>query len=115
MPHAKIMEDNKHNSSFETRKKDWRSKSYRPISLLCVPFKLLERIILSRINPFVEAHLPETQASFRSGRSTSNQVLHLTSFIEDGFQMRKKTAAVLIDLTSAYDTIWYQGLRLKLL
>jgi len=37
------------------------AKSYHPISLLCVPFKLLERIILARMIPFVEAHLPETQ------------------------------------------------------
>ena len=27
-------------------------KSYRPISLLCVPFKILERVILSRITPY---------------------------------------------------------------
>ena len=29
-------------------------KSYRPISLLCMLFKLMERIILSRINDIVE-------------------------------------------------------------
>jgi len=52
------------------------AKSYRPIFLLCVPFKLLERIILSRISLFVEARLSKTQAGSRSGRLTSDQVLH---------------------------------------
>jgi len=56
-----------------------KANSYRLITFLCVPFKLLERIILSWINPFVEVHLPETRAGFRSSRSTSNQVLCLTS------------------------------------
>ena len=33
-------------------------KSYRPISLLCVPFKILERLIHSRIDPVVVPQLP---------------------------------------------------------
>jgi len=88
-------------------------KSYRPISLPCVPFKILERVILSLITPYVEKCLPDFQAGFHAGRSTIDQVLQLCSTIEDGFQ--QKTAAALVDLTAAYDTVWHQGLRLKLL
>jgi len=90
-------------------------KSYRPISLLCDPFKILERVILSRITPYVEKCLPDFQAGFRAGRSTIDQVLQLCSIIEDGFQLKQKTAVALVDLTAAYDTVWHQGLRLKLL
>ena len=43
-------------------------KSYRPISLLCVPFKILERLIHSRINPVVDPQLPREQAGLRRGR-----------------------------------------------
>jgi len=32
-----------------------------------------------------------------------------------GFQLKQKTAVALVDLTAAYDTVWHQGLRLKLL
>jgi len=90
-------------------------KSYRPISLLCVQLKILERVVLSRIAPYVEKCLPDFQAGFRAGRSTIDQVLQLCSIIEDGFQLKQKTAVALVDLTAAYDTVWHQGLQLKLL
>ena len=45
-------------------------KSYRPISLLCVPYKILERLIYSRIEPIVDLLFPREQAGFRQGRST---------------------------------------------
>ena len=32
-------------------------KNYRPISLLCVPFKLLERLLLARLEPIIDPHL----------------------------------------------------------
>ena len=73
----------------KTRKKHQWSKKlyYGPISLLCVPFKVLERIILLRIKPYTESCLPESQARFRLGRSTVvDQVLNLTSSIESNFQ-----------------------------
>ena len=88
--------------------------SYRPISLLCCMFKLLERIILNRITPLIDQHIPLSQAGFRPNRSTTEQTLALTSFIETGFDKRQKTGVVLIDLSAAYDTVWTGGLMLKL-
>ena len=49
-----------------------------------------------------------------SGRSTCDQVLALSTFIENGFQLKQKTGAVFLDLTAAYDTVWHLGLLLKL-
>ena len=49
-------------------------KSYIPNSLLCVPFKILERLIHSRIDPVVDPQLAREQAGFRRGRSTVDQV-----------------------------------------
>ena len=43
--------------------------SYRPISLLCILYKLYERLILVRITPTVEEHLTPDQAGVRAGRS----------------------------------------------
>jgi len=87
--------------------------NYRPISLLSVCYKLLERTILQRILPEVEALLSEDQAGFRSGRSTCVQVASLTTYIENGFAQNKKTSDVFLDLTAAYDTIWHIGLLSK--
>lgn len=58
---------------------------YRPISLLCVPFKLLERLILNRIQDRIDTILPKTQAGFRQNRGCAEQVLALTTHIEKGF------------------------------
>ena len=37
-------------------------KKYRPISLLCVPNKILERFIHTRVEPIIDPHLPREQA-----------------------------------------------------
>ncbi len=81
-------------------------KSYRPISLLCTPFKLLERLILQRIDPIVDPKLPKTQAGFRREKSTVDQVGLLTGRIEKAFQRQEKTGLILVDLTATYDTVW---------
>ena len=88
--------------------------SYRPISLLCCCYKLLERLLLTRLAPIFESVIPPEQAGFRKKRNTCDQVLALTSYIESGFQKKLKTGAVLIDLSAAYDTVWQAGLMMKL-
>ena len=90
-------------------------QSYRSISLLCFSYKLMERMILSRINPIVYPLLPDEQAGFRSGKSTCDQVAKLTQDIEHAFQNKQVCGAVFLDLTSAYDTVWHKNLHLKLL
>ena len=91
------------------------AKNYHPISLLYVPLKLLERLLLTRLKPMVDPQLPPQQAGFRHGRSTTDQVTLLTNNIEAGFEAWKKVGVVLVDLTAAYDTVWLWGLHLKLL
>lgn len=85
-------------------KEDDKPENYRPIALLSVTLKLLERILFNRISPEIDKCLPSDQAGFGEGRSCSEQVLALTNHIEEGFQRNLKTGAVLIDLTAAYDT-----------
>ena len=89
-------------------------KNYRPISLLCVPFKLLERLLLVRLKPIMDPQLPNEQAGFRRGKSTVHQIVNLTDDIEEAFEKGHKAGVILVDLTDAYDTVWHQGLTLKL-
>ena len=90
-------------------------KSYRPISLLCVTYKILERLIYARVEPLIDSLLPKEQAGFRRGKSTRDQVLLLTQNIEDSFEAKKKNGVVFVDLTAAYNTVWHRGLTCKLL
>ena len=62
--------------------------SYRPISLLSVCFKLLERLIYNHLLPVVDPQLPRGQAGFLPGRSTVEQVVKLTEDIDTAFENR---------------------------
>ena len=62
-------------------------KGYRPISLLCVPYKVMERLLYARLDPVIDPQLPKEQAGFRRGKSTTDQVTLLTQDIEDTFQV----------------------------
>ncbi|KAI5739816.1 hypothetical protein M8J77_023748 [Diaphorina citri] len=88
-------------------------KSYRPISLLCHFFKILERMILNRISPSVDEELIKEQAGFRPGKSCCGQILNLTQHIENGFENKEITGVALVDLSAAYDTINHKTLIQK--
>ena len=90
------------------------SKSYRSISLLCVPYKILESLIHARIESIVDPLFSKEQAGFRRGRSTVDRTVLLTQNIEDSFEAKKKTGAVFVNQT-AYDTVWHRGLTCELL
>ena len=83
-------------------------KSYRPISLLCHTYKLLERMILNRLNPITEHTIIKEQVEFRAGKSCTSQMLNLTQYMEDGYEKS------LVDLSAAYDTVNHRVILTKL-
>ncbi|KAI5725988.1 hypothetical protein M8J77_022473 [Diaphorina citri] len=87
--------------------------SYRPISLTSHMAKLMERLISSRLNWFLESKnlITQWQAGFRKYRSTNEQVIRLSQEIKDGINRKETTVAVFVDFQGAYDTVW----RCKLL
>ena len=85
-------------------------KSYRPISLHCILYKILERLIYARVEPLINPLLTKEQAGFRRGKSTVDQVVPLTQNTEDSFEAKNKAGAIFVDLTTAYDTVWHRGL-----
>lgn len=96
-------------------KPDDKVESYRPIALLSVCYKLLERLLYNRISNDLMDRVPDYQAGFKPNRSCTDQVLALTTFIEKGYQQCLKTSVAFVDLTAAYDTVWRQGMIYKLL
>ena len=71
------------------------ASSYRPISILSMCYKLLERIILHRISPTVDEILNIEQAGFRTGRSTHDHVLPipLTSKMAINEEIKKELSS----------------------
>ena len=74
-------------------------KSYKPISLLCVSYKILVRLIYARVEPLIDPLLPKEQAGFRRGKSIVDPVILLTQNIENSFEA-KKARAILVNLTA---------------
>ena len=74
-----------------------------------------KELLLVRLEPIIDPQLPNEQAGFRRGRSTVHQIVNLTDDIEEAFEKGHKAGVILVDLTAAYDTVWHQGLTLKLL
>ena len=89
-------------------------KSYWSISLFCVSWKILDRLIYACVEPLINPLLPKKQAGFQDRKSTIDQIVLLTQNIEDSFEA-KKASAIFVDLTAAGDTVWHCGLTCKLM
>ena len=90
--------------------------SYRPISLTSVLYKLMERIVLSRLEAYEEGKrlLDEEQQGFRRFHCTAYAVLKLVQPICEGFGNKESTLACFSDLEKAYNSMWREGLMTKL-
>ena len=90
--------------------------SYRPISLTSCIVKVLERIIKTRLKWLIESEklFASEQAGFQQHHCIEDQTTYLAQEIEDGFQHKMQTLAVWIDLQKVFDTVWTDGLLLKL-
>lgn len=90
--------------------------NYRPISLLSSLSKLFERIINHRLQEEISLLkiIPNIQYGFRGGHSTVHQLARVAEYIEEGFEAKKFTAAVSLDVARAFDTVWIEGLKYKL-
>lgn len=76
------------------------ASEFRPVSLLSVTYKILERLALERIQPAMDKIVPIKQAGFRENRSCTEQVMALTTFIETGYQKELKTSVKFVDLSA---------------
>lgn len=92
------------------------AKSYRPISLLPIPSKLLERIMLSRIMHIIgeENVIPGYQFGFRAKHGTIDQIHRLAEKITQVFEDKEYCTAVFLDISQAFDRVWHDGLLYKI-
>ena len=93
-------------------------KNYRPISLLPICGKLLEKIIFNKLYCYLIDNklLTDNQSGFRPGDSTTNQLLYLVDEIHNAFDDPKsdEVRAVFLDISKAFDKVWHEGLLHKL-
>ena len=92
-----------------------QTTNYRPISLLITISKILEKIMYSRVYDFLnENQIYKSQYGFQKYHSCENAVTELVSSIIKGWETRKSTLAVYLDLSKAFDTLEHSVLFQKL-
>ena len=89
------------------KRKNIVPKNYRPVSLLPILSKIIERIVYNQLIEHLGKHdiLYEYQSGFRSKHSLNTCPAHLSNQILKGFESRKSTGMILIDLQKAFVTL----------
>jgi hypothetical protein len=90
--------------------------SYRPISLLPILAKILEKFLLRRLyrDTKLQEWIPSHQFGFRKAHSTIQQCHRITDIINKAFEEHKYCSAIFLDVSQAFDKVWHQGLLYKI-
>jgi len=90
--------------------------NYRPVSLLSVVSKLLERIVHSLLWEHLLTHAPisDKQWGFQKGKSTTTALLYATHDWFTLLDQQKDVMCIFFDLKKAFDTVPHRKLLDKL-
>ena len=92
------------------------ASNYRPISLLSIFSKIIEKVMYKRLYKFLEKHeiLYTLQFGFGASHSIDHALVSLTEAIKNSLDNRKFGCGIFIDLQKAFDTVNHNILLTKL-
>ena len=81
--------------------------NYRPVSILPVLSKLLEKVVNTQLTEFLEKNsiLLSNQSGFRGRFSTDTCTIDLTDYVKSEISCGRMVGMTLIDLCKAFDTV----------
>lgn len=91
-------------------------RNYRPIALTSNVCKIMEGMINQRLMYYMErkGYISKYQSGFRRGRNTMDPVLCLEHEVRRAQINKESVVVVFFDIEKAYDTMWREGLLIKL-
>ena len=91
-----------------------QASNYRPISLLRVLSKCLEKVVFKPLYSHLNRFLPTHQSGFCQKDSTAYQLARLIHRLASALHDGKTAFACFYDLSKAFDRVWHKGLLAKL-
>ena len=90
--------------------------NYRPISLLPIFSKIMERLIYNQFMEFIELHdiLSDLQFGFQKNKSTEHAISSIFSNITNALVNKKSSYCIFLDFAKAFDTVNHKILVDKL-
>ena len=79
--------------------------SYRLITLLSIPGKVVAHVLLARIQPIIDLTSRPEQSSFVAGRSTIDAILALRLLSELHREFDRPLNVVCLDIKAAFDSV----------
>ncbi|GBL97208.1 Putative protein in type-1 retrotransposable element R1DM [Araneus ventricosus] len=92
------------------------AKNYRPICLLSVISKLLDKLVTQRLTHFFKTNglLHDRQHGFRAGRSCETANHSLWVEVHSAMQNKNQVCLISLDVEGAFDNVWRQSVLYKL-
>ena len=79
--------------------------NYRDISILPTTYKILSKILLSRLIPYAKEIIGDHQCGFRRNRSTIDNIFCVLKILEKKWEYNEPVHQVFIDFKKAYDSV----------
>ena len=113
---GKVPDEWKKSNITPVHKKDSRENvsNYRPISLLSIISKVMERCIHNRVYPILSALINKTQHGFLKKRSCVTQLLSVLHDIGKNLDNNKQVDLIYLDFSKAFDSVDHAILYQKL-
>ena len=89
--------------------------NYRPISLLPILSKVLEKIVANQLMSYLETNelLSQSQHGFRKNLSTETALLKVNEYIYNNIDNKNISLLLLLDLSKAFDSVSHRILLTK--
>ena len=79
--------------------------NYRTIALISHASKVMLKILLARLQQYVNRELPDVQAGFRKGRGTRDEIANIRWIIEKAREFQKNIYFCFTDYAKALDSV----------